>query len=227
MDAQGRTGGELRVLVVDDDFRVAAVHAAAVDGVPGCAVVGRAATLAQARAALDAGVDLIVADEYLPDGSGSDLIGAADASVLLVTAADDPAIVRRALVRGAIGYLVKPFAVRALADRVAEYARFRETLDAAGPRDQAAIDALLGGLRPRAARAAVPKGRSAVTASAVADLLRESGEALTAVAVAEEIGISRATAQRYLSDLVDAGEVRLSLRYGVAGRPEHSYAWEG
>ena len=38
---------------------------------------------------------------------------------------------------------------------------------------------------------------------------------------------SRATAQRYLSALADAGKVELIPRYGVLGRPEHRYRWVG
>jgi two-component system CitB family response regulator len=176
---------------------------------------------------LDPGADLIIADQVLPDGSGTDLVGATDASVLLVTAADDPATVQRALVRGVIGYIVKPFGLATLADRVADYVRFRETLAHLAAPDQAAIDDLIARVRFRTPPAVSlpPKGRSAVTGTAIADLLRDSPGPLTAVAVADVIGISRATAQRYLSDLVDAGHVVLSLRYGTAGRPEHSYSW--
>lgn len=36
--------------------------------------------------------------------------------------------------------------------------------------------------------------------------------------------MSRATAQRYLSHLHDAGLVDIRLRYG-SGRPEHGYRW--
>lgn len=65
----------LRVLVVDDDFRVAAMHAAALERVRGCQVVGKARTLAEARELLATrSVDLVLADEYLPDGSGADLV---------------------------------------------------------------------------------------------------------------------------------------------------------
>ncbi len=219
---------EVRVLVVDDDFRVASVHAAVAARVPGCRVIGQATSLAAARELLATeGADLIVADEYLPDGSGTDLVGAADASVLLVTAADDPATVQRALVRGVFGYVVKPFGLQSLADRIGDYVRFRESLAALATPDQIAIDDLVAQLRSRTPRPtdAPPKGRSAVTGAAVSDLLREAPGPLTATAVAEEIGVSRATAQRYLSDLVAAGRVHLSLRYGTAGRPEHSYAW--
>lgn len=214
----------LKVLIVDDDFRVAAVHAAVAGAVPGCEVIGTATTLAQARESLPQ-ADLVVADEYLPDGSGSDLIGASEASVLLVTAADHLDTVRRALTRGAVGYIVKPFELRLLTERLAAYVRFRAQLAATPRPTQADIDQLLAQLRPRLDQGQPPKGRSAVTASAVADLLRATGRPHTVMAVAEEIGISRATARRYLSDLVADGDVELLLRYGTAGRPQHSYVW--
>lgn len=218
----------LRVLVVDDDFRVAAVHAGALERLPWCEVVGTATTLAQARQRLtDGPVDLVLADQYLPDGSGVDLIGAADASVILVTADDALDTVRRALVRGVVGYMLKPFPMQSLVERVAAYARFRDQVEATTSPDQAAVDALLGQLRHRPSRTSVPKGRSSVTATSVSRLLRDSPDPLTAVAVADALGVSRATAQRYLSDLVAEGSVTLSLRYGTTGRPEHSYQWAG
>ncbi|MFT3876336.1 MAG: response regulator [Propioniciclava sp.] len=218
----------LRVLVVDDDFRVAEMHAAGLASLPWCEVAGRATTLAEAvRILAHGGVDLVLADEYLPDGSGSDLIGAGDASVILVTAADAPETVERALVRGAIGYIRKPFAMPVLLARVAAYARFREALADAQASDQASIDQVMALLRPAPPRRPAPKGRSSVTESAVAALLRDAPAPMTAAEVAGEIGVSRATAQRYLSDLTAEGRVRLTLRYGTTGRPEHNYEWAG
>jgi response regulator of citrate/malate metabolism len=46
---------------------------------------------------------------------------------------------------------------------------------------------------------------------------------VSAAEVAETVGISRATAQRYLAYLERHGVVKLQLRYGVTGRPEHRY----
>ncbi|WP_420867377.1 hypothetical protein [Actinomadura bangladeshensis] len=43
--------------------------------------------------------------------------------------------------------------------------------------------------------------------------------------MAGQVGISRATAQRYLAALAQAGRVVVTLRYGATGRPEHQYAW--
>lgn len=215
----------LRVLVVDDDFRVAAMHASALEQLPGCEVVGKATSLAEARAVLATNrVNLVVADEYLPDGSGTDLVGVADAAVLLVTAADSWDMVRRALVRGAVGYIVKPFAMPLLLDRVADYARFHDAAGTDRPVSQAEIDDLMGLLRPKP-RSSRPKGRSPVTAQAVLALLRSHDGPMTAIDVAAALGISRATAQRYLAHLVDDQVVTLSLRYGTHGRPEHSYEW--
>jgi response regulator of citrate/malate metabolism len=48
-------------------------------------------------------------------------------------------------------------------------------------------------------------------------------EALSAVDIATETGISRATAQRYLSQMVDRKIVALELQYGTAGRPINKY----
>ncbi len=39
--------------------------------------------------------------------------------------------------------------------------------------------------------------------------------------------MSQQTAQRCLKLLERTGKVRLTLRYGEEGRPEHRYAWAG
>jgi two-component system CitB family response regulator len=46
---------------------------------------------------------------------------------------------------------------------------------------------------------------------------------MSAADVADELGVSRATAQRYLADMVRRGTVELVLNYGSTGRPEHRY----
>ena len=41
--------------------------------------------------------------------------------------------------------------------------------------------------------------------------------------VAEVVGVSRATAQRYLAQLSVDGQLVMQLRYGATGRPERRY----
>lgn len=72
-------------------------------------------------------------------------------------------------------------------------------------------------------RPAAPKGRSSLTTQLVLDALRNDGRARSAAEIADELGISRATAQRYLAALAQDGQVTMTLRYGVSGRPEHQY----
>ena len=218
----------IRVLVVEDDFRVAQLHADLVASVPGLEVVGVVHSAADAlEQAAAKEPDLVLLDEYLPDERGSSLLGRLDAAVMLISAETDAAVVRRAIARGAVNVVLKPFAPAVLLQRLTAFARFWDQLGS-GQLDQRGVDRALATLREGDSPAgAMPKGRSAVTADAVRDALQQAPDALTAQEVAEATGVSRATAQRYLADLVSAGRVDLGLRYGSTGRPEHRYTWRG
>ena len=219
----------IRVLVVDDDFRVARLHASYVEAVPGFEVVGIVHTAADAVAqAAELRPDLVLLDEYLPDAPGSTVLRRVDAAVIVVSAAEDSATVRRAIAAGAVNYLLKPFAPSVLVDRLHAFARFWRSLEADANLDQTAIDRALQALRTADSPVATArKGRSSVTGEAIVEVLRRSEDAVTAADVAEATGVSRATAQRYLSDLARDGRVRLTLRYGTTGRPEHCFEWLG
>jgi response regulator of citrate/malate metabolism len=217
----------LRVVVVDDDFRVAQLHAQFVAAVPGfevTAVVHDGAATRRVVAALRP--DLVMLDMYLPDELGTDLAPDLSCDVLMVTAASDAESVRRALGAGVINYLVKPFTLPELADRLRAYARYRTQLARTGSLQQADIDRAVRTLREGdLVDGTVPKGRSPQTARLVVDCLRAAPDPQTATDVATTLGLSRPTAQRYLADLAAAGRVEVTLRYGTAGRPEHRYAW--
>jgi len=57
----------------------------------------------------------------------------------------------------------------------------------------------------------------------VLDIVRSSATPLGAADVAERLGVSRPTAQRYLAILVQKQLIDLDLAYGATGRPEHRY----
>lgn len=213
----------LSVLVVDDDFRVADLHASLASQAPGFAVAATAHTAREAlRAAAETPVDLALVDIYLPDRSGVELLHELDCDALVLSAAAEGATVRRALSAGALGYLVKPFPPELLADRLRGYARYRRLTDTEIV-DQDLVDDALGALR--GASGSRPRRASAhtVTGELVLAAVRDSAEPLSAGEAAALIGVSRATAQRYLAELVSRGLLRMRLRYGAAGRPEQEY----
>lgn len=221
----------LRVLVVDDDYRVADIHAAMVARVPGFEVVATAHGAVEAfTTARTTRPDLVLMDIYLPDGNGLEVVRSLreepdPPDVIVISAARDSAAIRDAMQLGAVHYLVKPFGFSALTDRLTAYQRMRRQLsDLPNRPQQADVDQLFGMLRPPTTVAVPPtKGHSAATLELVLRAVRNATSDVSATEVAESIGISRATAQRYLSYLEQRGTLKLQLRYGSAGRPEHRY----
>jgi response regulator of citrate/malate metabolism len=220
----------IRVLVVDDDFRVAALHREYVTRLGGFEVVDSAHTASAALAAVRAGrPDLVLLDLYLPDENGLALLrrfregDPPHPDVLAITAARDLATVRTAMQRGVIGYLVKPFPLRTLVDRLEAYRSLWLRGRAEGEVDQNSIDRLFASLTPPEQAAHLPKGHSEPTMALIRAEFGDADAEWSAAEVAERTGMSRATAQRYLSLLVRSGQLDVRLRYGTTGRPEHRY----
>jgi response regulator of citrate/malate metabolism len=221
----------IRTLVVDDDPMTASIHRSYVDRVPGFETVGEAHTGADALAHVRSlQPDLILLDIYLPDMTGLDVLrrlreeGSPHVDVIAVTAAKDVQTLRSAIHRGVVHYLVKPFFFDTLRERLESYAAHRSRLDRLTEPEQADIDHVFSLLRSHG-RTSLPKGISAPTLAKVIDSVRATGGDSTAVDVADQAGISRGTARRYLEYLAATGAVELSLRYGATGRPEHLYRW--
>ncbi|MER6617266.1 DUF7342 family protein [Streptomyces xantholiticus] len=219
------------VLVVDDDTRVAEINAAYVAKVEGFRVVALAHSAAEALARIaEMPVDLILLDHYLPDENGLSVVRELRAvghqtDVIMVTAARDVATVQAAMRHGALQYLVKPFNFAGLRAKLEAYATLRRTLDSVGEAEQAEVDRIFGTLSAGAIAPELPKGHSPTTAEVVRQVLLAADGPLSAQEIAERAGVSRQTAQRYLKLLERTSRVRLTLRYGETGRPEHRYVW--
>lgn len=221
----------IRTVVVDDDYRVASIHAAYVARVEGFEVIAQVHTAAAAvEAVARLRPDLLLLDLYLPDEHGLDLVARLrredhpPVDIIVITAAKDADSVRAAMQHGALHYVLKPFSFPALRDKLLSYAQMRSRLDILRTADQRSVDRVYGALHAPSQFAA-SKGRSDYTLETVEGLLAAAGEDLSAAEVAERTGMSRATAQRYLTHLHDLGRVVVRLRYGVSGRPEHGYRW--
>ncbi|WOC13275.1 response regulator [Gordonia sp. MP11Mi] len=216
-------GPEIGVLILDDDFRVARLHAAIVDALPGFRVIAQVGSVADARAAVAkerVAVDLALVDVYLPDGSGIDLVAELPCDCFVVGAESGSDAVRRATRSGALTYLIKPFDDTELARRLAGYARYRRLL-AGGAVDQAQVDDALAAIR----FGGRSNDRTAMTSPTEERILGlfADGATLFADDVSQQIGVAAPTARRHLANLVAAGRLGMSLQYGGTGRPRQVY----
>lgn len=218
------------VLVVDDDFRVAAIHRGFVERTPGFRVVATASGGEEAlEAVAEHHPDLVLLDLYLPDAFGLDLVSRMrtdghDCDILVISAAREADAVRAAIRHGAVSYLLKPFSFNDFRSRMEQYAAQRAGLEAAAVHDQADVDRVFSRTAP-ATTTGLPKGFSAETAALVASTLRETDGSLSAAECAERIGVSRVSARRYLEHLQESGKAEVALRYAGRGRPERRYRW--
>jgi two-component system CitB family response regulator len=220
----------ISTVIVEDDFRVAGLHAEVVAEVPGYRV---AAQVHSASAAMSAATrhrpDLVLLDLYLPDAPGLSLMQrlravAEPPDVVVLTAARDMPSVRRALRYGALAYLIKPFDYERLRDVLVRYAERRARSAGDGETDQADVDDLLALMAPSGERRlTLPKGLSPATAGLILGALEHAPGPVSASELADEVGLSRATVQRYVAQLADSGSIKRTMRYGATGRPEHRY----
>ena len=224
----------ISVLLVDDEALTLELHRSFLARLEGFRVVGectgaRAAVTAVLEHPPAEGVDLILLDMTMPDGTGLDVLRhirahGSDVDVIAVTAVRDAEIVRQMASLGVAQYLVKPFTFGVFRERLEQYREFRrKAQDAAGQATQSEIDALLGAMRP-STPAALPKGLSAESLERVSAAVRDGGP-LSASEAAGRLGMSRVAARRYLEHLAEAGRVERSARYGGPGRPESEYRW--
>lgn len=219
----------IRTLVVDDDYRVADLHCEYVERVPGFEVAGRVHTGAAALESVDQlRPDLVLLDIYLPDISGLEVLQRLreddhpPVDVLAITAAREVESLRSAMRGGVVHYLIKPFLFPAFEEKLRSYAAARERMARIGHADQGEVDRIFGALRT-VRNDTLPKGLSDATLELIVQALARSHSGLPAAAVAEEAGVSRVTARRYLDHLCQLGQVELTMRYGGPGRPEHRY----
>ncbi len=220
-----------RVLVVEDDTRIAEMHRFFVEKVPGCEVAGIAQNIEQARELVKLlDPDLLLLDLYMPDGNGmeilSELRGEGRAvDVILITAARHVADVQKAMRAGAFDYLVKPVVFSRFEQALSRFLNYRRLLDQGRTLEQKDIDELNQPLYPVAGSChVVPKGIDVLTLGKVRQVFEQVGpDGFSAEEVGEHIGASRSTARRYLEYMITSGELRADVIYGSVGRPERRY----
>jgi response regulator of citrate/malate metabolism len=226
----------IKVLIVDDDFMVAKVHAGFVAALEGFEVIGTASTGAQAlEDVVRLRPDLVLLDVYLPDMTGLDVLrrlraAACPSDVIVISAARDVDSIRSALHGGVLHYLVKPFDRRTFEARLRDFAALRSDLAELEEAGQADVDRVFGAGPAPAGRTVTttPKGIAPETLELVRATLAAAGtDGLSASECSERTGLARVSARRYLEQRVTQQEADVRQRYGTAGRPERRFTLRG
>lgn len=221
----------IRVLIVEDDFRIAGIHEGFLKEIPEVVVVGNVLSGSDAVKAVQAEkVDLVLLDVYLPDITGVELIPKLrmirpELDFIIISAAVEHDVVSRLLNQGVTDYIIKPVKKERFIEAVARFKMKTKRIGDAGDFDQALLDRLLGvpAEAVRTSQAQTPKGIDPLTLDKVRNTLKPLEAGITAEEMGEQIGASRTTARRYLEYLISENEVIADLEYGAVGRPERKY----
>jgi two-component system response regulator DevR len=189
----------IRVFLVDDHEIVRRGLVELLDSVPDVAVVGEAATVAQALARIPAvSPNVAVLDVRLPDGSGielcRDLLSRVDGlRCLMLTSLTDDEAMMDAILAGASGYVIKDITGMELARAIADVGAGRSLLD------NRAAAALMDRLR---ARQDAEKPADDGLSEQDRTLLALLGEGLTNRQIAARMHLAEKTVKNYVSRLL-------------------------
>jgi two-component system response regulator CitB len=218
------------VLIVEDEVQLAEIHADLVRKNPRCRAVNMVSNLTDARKLIPVlKPHLLLLDNFLPDGHGIELLedivaGDMPCRVIFITAASDMDVCGRAIRFGAFDYILKPVSYDRLLMSLERFIRFFDSQTANQQVNQHHVDELFN-LQSKDFRADKhTKGIEELTLERVKDVfLADSGEIHTSESVAQQIGISKTTARRYLEFCVENRFLRAEISYGRIGRPERIY----
>lgn len=216
-----------RVMIVEDNPAVAALHKRIVDAVPYLRTEHVARNGQDAYAAMRlVQPDLVILDLTMAGGDGLALLRrlrgeGIPVDVIVVTASRGGRVVQEVTHLGVVDYLVKPFEPARLREALASFALRHRTLTRARELTQDDVDRVRGSGSKQAA--GLPKGLRRSTLAQVVAALQSSPAPRTADGIGDVVGLARVTVRRYLEHLELVGVVEKTPTINGPGRPRNLY----
>ena len=222
---------DLKVLIVEDDPRIAEIHHHFTEKVAHFKVCGIAGTLEDASMMNDIlKPDLILLDLHFPEGSGTEILWKVrnrrqQTDIILITAAKELEPLQEAMRGGVFDYILKPVMFPRFREALERFHEHRSRMSCESPLNQNEIDQLLHPYKDsHSGEPYHPKGIDPLTLKKIkATFEQPHPQGLSADEVGQQIGASRTTARRYLEYLTANGQLTAELIYGAVGRPERKY----
>ncbi|WP_025039009.1 MULTISPECIES: response regulator [Geobacillus] len=227
----------IRVLIIEDDRRIAEINRRFVEKVNGYEVVGIATNAEEARELTEVlQPDVLLLDVYFPDMNGLSFLKwvrehFSNIDIIMITAAREVDALKQALHGGVFDYIIKPIMFDRFAETLHRYKEYYDKMQQWMKEkewiDQEDVDKLIGREAPVRDQPMLPKGIQPLTLEKVLMVVKRCQDGVTAEEVGRQIGTSRTTARRYLEYLVSTGQVLADIVYGSVGRPERIYRKKG
>ncbi|MCV9887856.1 response regulator [Metabacillus halosaccharovorans] len=221
----------IKVLIVEDDFRIAQVQEGFLQKIPDVQVVGKALNAEDTINLLKKQtVDLILLDIYLPDRLGTDLLphireNYPEIDIIMITAETEKAMLETSIRQGVFHYLLKPVTMEKFIETIESYKKRKKLLHNREEVDQSIIDQYFGTSVNQLSfnQKDLPSGVDRLTLQKVKEVLHTLDSGISIEEMGEKMGASRTTARRYLEYLVSINICIAKHEYGIVGRPERKY----
>lgn len=219
----------IKVLIVEDDPMVAQINKRYIESLKEFKVIKVITNGEDALKYLKSNaIDLMILDIYMPKLDGIKLLEEMRKNfimtdVILVTASKEVVNIDEALKLGAVDYLIKPFEYERLKNALQSYLVRYDLLHAKVTFKQEDIDRITSRCENKL-NAHLEKGLHKNTLKRIRQFMdSNSGRFVSAEEVAENTGLSKVTARRYLDYLASLGLVITEVEYGSVGRPTNIY----
>jgi len=226
------------VWIIEDDFRVAKIHADYVHNIKGFIVTENLRTGKETIEKLKTTSSLpeiILTDLYIPDVEGSSLVSHIrhlypSIKIIVISAATEISLIKDIMDLGISDYLIKPFEEQRLQRAFQKYLQEHHLFQNSKNVTQKDLDSLFyrESTNKIIDEETFVKGIDLHTLHIVKSIFEDlKTQELTASQLSELIGSSRSTARRYLEYLVGEQFLQTKLIYGTVGRPERKYVYHG
>jgi two-component system CitB family response regulator len=222
---------KIKVLVVDDDPKIAEIHLRFINKIEGFDAVGMAISIAEAREMLEVfDPDLLLLDIYFPNENGIEFLWEIRAlqkpvDVILITAAKEVKPLREAIRGGVFDYIIKPALFSRFQSTLHRYRMTHRKIESVSSIEQQDADIILNvQTKEKKTQEILPKGIDAISLGKIRQVfIDRNSEGIGAEEVGTRVGMSRSSARRYLEYLVETGWLSADINYGTVGRPERRF----
>lgn len=219
----------LNILIIEDETPLAEMHAEFIKRHSACRQVWLAGNLEQGRMMINSfKPDLIILDNYLPDGRGIELLQELSAKkyqgeIIFITAASDIDTVSEAIRCGVFDYLLKPVAYERLEQTLERLNYLHRVRKQTEDVSQWQVDEMFNTFARIQAKPSMPIGIDEITLKVVQEAFNDLDTSYTAEDIAKKLGLSRTTARRYLEFCTKERFLLAEIIYGKVGRPQRIY----